>query len=391
MKNFLVLLVFLSGASFAQNWLSVEAKTGDNRILLLKKYALSDQCSKDKFLALNSLKADDFLIKGKSYKLPIKVLKYNGRSIRTTIGISDYDQAKSIQAWNEKVVKNNLKNKSYAKGGKLWVPHYLIDCYSKVLEKKDLDKGPEIVASKTVVHEIFGEKYKNIDVISQKLKGRIYYLVSGHGGPDPGAVGKCKGKSICEDEYAYDVTLRLGRHLIAQGATVYIIVRDENDGIRDLGILKCDKDEVTYPKLKIPINQVKRLDQRANAINILYKKHKKAGATYQRMVVVHVDSRNVGSRVDMFFYHHPKSKSGKKVAKTMYSTVKSKYDKYQKGRGYKGTIKPRNLHMLREALPTGVYVELGNIQNAEDQKRFTIVANREAIAKWFLEALLKTP
>lgn len=392
MRFLIVLLIFLSSTIFAQNWLNVKAKAGDNRILLLKKYSIPDQCSKDKFLALNSLKADDFLIKGKSYKLPIKVYTYNGKSIRTTISITDYDQAKSIQAWNEKIIKTSVKSKLYSNGGKLWVPQYLIDCYSKAtVIAKEGEDGPKTVSAKNVTHEIFGEKYKKVNVVSQKLKGRIYYLVSGHGGPDPGAIGKCQGKTICEDEYAYDVTLRLGRKLIAQGATVYIIVRDENDGIRDIGLLKCDQDEVAYPKKKIPLNQVKRLDQRANAINVLYKKHKKAGATYQRMVVIHVDSRNVGSRVDMFFYHYPKSKSGKKVAKTMYSTVKSKYDKHQKGRGYKGTIKPRNLHMLREALPTGVYIELGNIQNVQDQKRFTIVANREVMAKWFTEALLKIP
>ena len=127
------------------------------------------------------------------------------------------------------------------------------------------------------------------------------------------------------------------------------------------------------------------------SINVLYKKHKKQGVRYQRMIIVHIDSRNIGSRVDMFFYYFNKSKIGKKLAETLYSTVKSKYDKYQKGRGYKGTVKPRNLHMLRKASPTGVYIELGNIQNPKDQKRFTVVDNRDAVAKWFTEALLKIP
>lgn len=391
MKLLLTILIFTSSISFAQNWLTVKAKSGDNRILLLKKYSISDQCSKNKFLELNALKSKDFLIKGKAYKLPIKVYKYNGTSIRSTIGIENYNQAKSIQVWNEKIAKARIKSKVYTSGGKLWVPQYLIDCFNKEVNHSTKEKGLKIISSKTVTHEIFGEKYKDVKIVSNKLKGRVYYLVSGHGGPDPGAVGTCQGKSICEDEYAYDITLRLGRKLVEQGAIVYMIVRDNNDGIRDVSLLNCDKDEVTYPKKKIPLNQVKRLNQRANAINVLYKKHKKQGVTYQRMIIMHIDSRNIGSRVDMFFYYYAKSKTGKKVAKTMYSTVKSKYDRYQKGRGYKGTVKPRNLHMLREALPTGVYIELGNIQNSKDQKRFTVVENRDAVAKWFLEALLKKP
>jgi N-acetylmuramoyl-L-alanine amidase len=45
--------------------------------------------------------------------------------------------------------------------------------------------------------------------------------------------------------------------------------------------------------------------------------------------------------------------------------------------------------MLRKSLPAGVYIELGNIQNPADQKRFTVVENREAMAKWFADALRK--
>ena len=387
----LLILLFSVQLVSAQKWLTVSAKAGDNRILLLKKYNLSDQCSKDKFLVLNSITEHQYLIKGKSYKLPIQVNTYNGKSIRGTIGISNYDQAKSIQKWNEKIVKTSLKSKGYARGGALWIPYCLKSCYEK--QEKQIKPGVNhpIVEKKMVSYDIFGKKYKDIKITSAKLKGRVYYLVSGHGGPDPGAVGKCQGQSICEDEYAYDVVLRLGRRLIEKGATVYIITRDKNDGIRDISLLKCDKDEVTYPNKKMPLNQVKRLNQRVSSINTLYRKHKKEGVTYQRMVVVHVDSRSEGSRVDMFFYYYSKSKKGKNLAKTMYSTVKSKYSEYQKGRGYKGTVKPRNLHMLREALPTGIYVELGNIQNPKDQKRFKVVDNRVAMAKWFAEALIKLP
>ena len=118
-------------------------------------------------------------------------------------------------------------------------------------------------------------------------------------------------------------------------------------------------------------------------------KLQKNGVKYQRMIVIHIDSRSEGSRIDMFFYHYGKSNTGKKMANTLYSTVKSKYDLYQKGRGYKGTVKARNLHMLRKSIPSGVYIELGNIQNPNDQKRFTVVDNRKAMAKWFAEALMK--
>lgn len=371
-----------------QNWLELEAKSGDTRILLLKEYNLTDQCSKDKFLSLNKIDENAFLVLGKKYLMPVKVYKYNGSSIRSTIHITDYDQAKTIEVWNAEAVAQKLKSSNYKDGGELWVPYYLVECYSEVL-KVDKPKHDEGVVNKSITVDLFGDKYKNVKLISNQLKGKVFYLVSGHGGPDPGAMGKCNGKDICEDEYAYDVTLRLARKITEHGGTAYMIVRDNNDGIRDQSILKCDKDEKCYPNQTIPINQIKRLDQRVAAINKLYYQHKKAGVKDQLMIVIHVDSRGTRSRVDMFFYHHKKSKEGKKTANLMYQTIKGKYAKFQKGRGYKGTVKARNLHMLRESAPAGVYIELGNIQNQQDQKRFTIVENREAMANWFLESLLK--
>lgn len=60
---------------------------------------------------------------------------------------------------------------------------------------------------------LFGKKYASYAVTSSSLKGATFYLVSGHGGPDPGCIGKYRGKELHEDEYAYDIILRLGREL----------------------------------------------------------------------------------------------------------------------------------------------------------------------------------
>ena len=64
------------------------------------------------------------------------------------------------------------------------------------------------------VNPLFGKKYANVPIIDQRLYGAVYYLVSGHGGPDPGAMGTYGNYTLSEDEYAYDVTLRLARNLI---------------------------------------------------------------------------------------------------------------------------------------------------------------------------------
>ncbi len=240
--------------------------------------------------------------------------------------------------------------------------------------------------STTIVsHEIFGEKFKDTEIKSTRLKGNIYYLISGHGGPDPGTVTKYKNKLLAEDEYAYDVTLRLAKELISHSATVYMIVRDEDDGIRNKRLLTVDHDELVYPKKKIPLNQIKRLRQRTETVNALYKKHQGA---YRRLIVTHVDSRSKGENIDVFFYHHKKSKNGQKLAESIHQVFKKKYKKYQPNRDYNGTFSKRNLYLVNYTLPAMTYIEIGNLQNKKDQKRILYPVNRQALAEWIAQGVL---
>ncbi|MFY0642893.1 MAG: N-acetylmuramoyl-L-alanine amidase [Bacteroidia bacterium] len=232
-----------------------------------------------------------------------------------------------------------------------------------------------------------GPDYEKTPILSNKLNNHVYYLISGHGGPDPGAIGHKDGHQLCEDEYAYDVTLRLARNLLQHGATVYMITRD-TDGIRDEEYLASDKDETVWYNQKIPLNHVRRLRQRTAKINELYAKHKNSGATVQRVVEIHIDSRYENQKVDIFFYHYPGSTQGQIMANEMLATIKSEYEEHQKNRGYRGVVKSRNLHTLRESRAPAVYIELGNITNDFDQKRLLIVNNRQAIANWLAQGIM---
>ena len=84
-----------------------------------------------------------------------------------------------------------------------------------------LRKGTSAASSKSstgkkgVVRErLFGKKLDDVQVISNRLQGACFYVVSGHGGPDPGAIGKIGKVELHEDEYAYDVALRLAGNLM---------------------------------------------------------------------------------------------------------------------------------------------------------------------------------
>lgn len=232
---------------------------------------------------------------------------------------------------------------------------------------------------------LFGKKYAPYAITSSSLKGATFYLVSGHGGPDPGCIGKYHGKELHEDEYAYDIILRLGRELMKRGAKVHFIIQDAKDGIRDQAILDNSKRETCMGKA-IPLNQVARLQQRCDAVNRLYRKDK---SSYKRAVFIHVDSRARNNQTDVFFYHAPGSSKGLRLAREIQRTFRAKYDRHQPNRGFDGTVSERNLFVLRNTAPVAVFLEVGNIQNAQDQKRLVIADNRQALANWITLAIEK--
>lgn len=135
----------------------------------------------------------------------------------------------------------------------------------------------------------------------------------------------------------------------------------------------------------IPLNQVARLQQRCDAINRLYRRD---NSNYKRALFVHVDSRSRGKQTDVFFYHSPGSKYGKRLAGQLKRTFTAKYDRHQPNRGFNGTVSSRNLFVLRNSTPYAVFLELGNIQNARDQQRLVIPDNRQALANWIAEAMV---
>lgn len=249
------------------------------------------------------------------------------------------------------------------------------------------EKGAERTQRRSELHEpLFGKSQAKVKVTSSRLANACFYIVSGHGGPDPGAIGKVGKAELHEDEYAYDIALRLARSLMQEGAEVHLIIQDAKDGIRDDAFLSNSKRE-TCMGTSIPLNQVQRLQQRCDKINALHRKDRK-NYKYCRAIFIHVDSRSKKQQTDVFFYHSVRKPDSKRLANTMKDTFESKYGKHQPNRGFSGTVSGRNLFVLANATPVSVFVELGNIQNTFDQQRFVMSSNRQALAKWLCEGFL---
>lgn len=391
-------LVPLNAQEWKDNLLTTRARSGDNVLSLLKRYGLSGYpCNIDFFCDKNNVTHRDRLQSNERYKLPICVAAYNGKSIMSTIEIDDWKKAERIKTFNNNALDQGLRPESFIDNRKLWIPIHELECESETptVEKESSTavKGlhGELSLSKgSRKFPIFGETYANTPLIDQKLKNKVFYLISGHGGPDVGAQGQRGTHTLCEDEYAYDVTLRLLKKLLSHGATVYMVVRDPDDGIRDNMFLECDKDEVVWNDLEIPLPQKDRLVQRTDFINKMAAKHLKAGVTDQTVIEIHVDSRSVHQHIDVFFYHRNGNDASKKLANNMQSVFKEKYQDRPDRREYEGTVTARNLHTLTDSKTRrAVYIELANIQNAGDQQRLIQKNNRQAIANWIYEGIIR--
>ncbi len=228
------------------------AQQGDGIHSLLRRYDLDSAHFFHRFLEINSSKLDSTrsLVVGEMYYLPIEL---------------------EIPEEEETPVNDSVVDVVVA-----------VDSVVKEIDTAQLMLAIDSVSSDTIValdtagketktFPIFGKEYEEIDFLDEDLKGAIYYIVAGHGGPDPGAIGKRDNHAMCEDEYAYDISLRLARELLRHSATVYMIIRDTNDGIRNEAYLDCDKDEICLGGKAIPLSQKERLRQRVKVVNGLYK------------------------------------------------------------------------------------------------------------------------
>lgn len=358
-RHYILLLLMMFSLTLMAQTQYAKPKRGEGITTFLQRHGRSGQVYYKEFIELNKqkLKGKTTLLLDVSYALP---------PIKPTAQHRSKAQNAPAKASNEPKQSEAGKPAQQPKD-------------TKGLERKH-EIGYEFN------EPLFGKSLAKGKVEGGKLKGACIYVVSGHGGPDPGAIGKVGKTELHEDEYAYDVALRLARCLMQEGAEVHIIIQDARDGIRDDQYLSNGKRETCMGKT-IPLNQVARLQQRCDAINNLYKKEKDE-YTYCRAIFLHVDSRSVGEQTDVFFYHREGWSKGQRLASQLRKTFQTKYDKHQPNRGFEGTVSTRGLYVLTHTHPVSVFVELGNIQNSHDQKRFVLSSNRQALAKWITEGFI---
>lgn len=103
--------------------------------------------------------------------------------------------------------------------------------------EEDLNDPMDNYREASALIKEFTEAARALPTLSKQLKGYTIILDPGHGGLDPGAIvensdGYGNKVYVVEDEYCYDISLRVYRDLIRHGADVHITVISPNQTIR---------------------------------------------------------------------------------------------------------------------------------------------------------------
>ncbi|MDR0799681.1 MAG: N-acetylmuramoyl-L-alanine amidase [Dysgonamonadaceae bacterium] len=329
--------------------------------------------------------------------------------ISFSISAQDTAQPKKGEGIDAFLIRNNRKKEDaqklfdlnpgkFAKNNQLKFDQvYVLPPLSQTQEKPNQVTNPAINSTPAPnpapapriegIEPLFGPKRENYTVKENaQLKGACYFLVSGHGGRDSGVTFTIDGQQLAEDEYNYDIMLRLALNLLEEGADVQIIIQDPKDGIRDDKFLTSSTTETCLGS-PIPNDQTQKLKQRSDAVNRLSAKAKEK---YQRALFIHIDSQE-DRQVDLYSICQEKSMGSMQLAKNIQETFRSKYKEHQPDRLFNGAVIANNNHyyVLNHTDPPSVLIECGNVHHERDQKRFLDPSNRQAVANWLTIACIK--
>ncbi|RJP14300.1 MAG: N-acetylmuramoyl-L-alanine amidase [Candidatus Abyssobacteria bacterium SURF_5] len=150
------------------------------------------------------------------------------------------------------------------------------------------------------------DRYSN-PIQTEDLKGIIVILDPGHGGNDPGTIGRIGHNRVYEDEIVYDITCRV-KHILETTtlAKVEMTLQDksENYGFKDVSYFQNDHDEyvLTNPVYRNHDAKVSA-NLRWYLANSIFRKVTKAGADPDKVVFVsfHADSLHPDARGTMIY------------------------------------------------------------------------------------------
>ncbi len=221
------------------------------------------------------------------------------------------------------------------------------------------------------------------------LYGWIVVLDAGHGGMDPGASGVFQGKRVVEDEYVFDVALRVRRMIRARGGLAIMTTVDKI-GERNWTPFKVFPDERTErfamdgTVVRAGTAGLRRRLRLGNQIKYRYPKH------HQAWISIHFDVRGRGGDDGVRIIAADTELQIAKSLERSFGNAKRLRDDdpvVESGDRDHGI---RRLFILsgENRIKEKVLIELGNFRNEADVWRIRHHVVREAYAKAIVDALV---
>jgi len=269
--------------------------------------------------------------------------------------------------------------------------------------------------------------YTDLAVVARRLEGVHVILDPGHGGSDPGAVKK----GLYEDELVYDIACRVKRLLEATtGARVHMVVKDKVSGFTPHASLSHDRNEVLLTRPNYSLDDSTHgvrlrwiyanwcynnlVKDRVDPEKILFTSvhadslyHELRGASIYIPASEYCNERTIpGSFYNRFEEakylkaKRPKRPNkydsegrSKRFANSLIQSMKRNKVKVCESRPVKECIRRKRKEFLPAVLrynhvPTKVFVEVANLNNAKDRSRLGSPDWRDRFARAYVEALV---
>ncbi|AYE36479.1 N-acetylmuramoyl-L-alanine amidase [Borrelia turcica IST7] len=246
----------------------------------------------------------------------------------------------------------------------------------------------------------FENLVKSRPVKNNKLKKKLVIIDPGHGGLDPGAIVKAKdglGNEIfvVEDEYVYDIALRLYVYLKEYGANVELTILAPDHLIRDSvsanNTFVNVKNEV-YNDYDLNKNDTvdswisgtqEGLKKRLAVVRKFVNKYKDIQEKDILYISLHADNSVGAPRSMGFYYQHEEGKNTDTHSKTVVEKITQ---------GFKRSfyIKGQNLYVLKNNIvKTRFLVEVRNLAFDEEAWAIRSAKLRDQDSRILADAILK--
>lgn len=185
------------------------------------------------------------------------------------------------------------------------------------------------------------------------LKNKVITIDAGHGGRDPGATYN----DIFEKNINLEISLKLEKELLKQGATVFMIRRSDID------------------------------------LSSIYDSKKKRGDLYRRLQLIKKNKSNMYISIHINWYKN----SNYKGAEVLYNPINSNnktiakiiMEEFQTNLNSNRTINTTDLYMYKNTTIPGVLVECGYLSNYEDRNKLLTSNYQQKIASSITKGIIR--